>query len=389
MNILFFQHGDYGEAYRRFESGGSATYRDQKASVELVASFSRDHQVTVVSVRPEPHDVRLTDSLRSVGLRYSDLSGPVLEKILDDTSPDRVICRTPDWRILRAVRARNIATLPYFADIFRKVGLRGHFRSYRLRRLLNGPHIPCICNHSRNASLSVHSALGIPKTRIVPWDRRVIETGMAPKPAPAADARFRLFYAGALKETKGVGDALAALCLLRDDGMEVTLSLASKSDPADWRIRANDLGLTEHVNFLGTVANEEILEIMRAHDAILVPSRHQYSEGLPNTLREALAVRTPLVASDHPSFTGRLQPDKDCLFFRASEPEALAQTVRRLATSPDLYEHLSANAAAALDRLPYGLYWDDLWRHFLADPSPEADWVRQNSLAALEARSKA
>lgn len=389
MNIVFFQHGDYGEAYQRFQSGGPATYRDQKASVELVAAISRAHQVTVVSIRPEPHDLRLTDSLRSVGLPYADVSGPGLNAILDETAPDRIICRTPDWRILRAAKRRNIPTLPYFADTFRRSGLRGRFRSLRLRHMLSGAHIPCVCNHSRNASLSVHEVLGIPKARIVPWDRRVIETGMDPKPAPTPGAPFRLFYAGALTEAKGVGDVLSALRLLRDGGANVELALASRSDPAPWQARADTLGITEHVRFLGSVPNEDILEAMRAHDVILVPTRHQYPEGLPNTLREALAVRVPLIASDHPAFAGRLAPDRDCLFFRAADPGSLAQAVRRLAETPTLYDLLASNAAAALDRLPYGLYWDDLWRHFLADPSPDADWVRQNSLAALEARVRA
>jgi glycosyltransferase involved in cell wall biosynthesis len=388
MNILFFQHGDYGEAYQRFQAGGSATYRDQKTSVELVKTFSQSHDVTVASIRPEPHDLQLTKSLRSLGVRYDDLSGPRLAEILDETAPDRVICRTPDWRILHALRRRRIATLPYFADTFRHTGLRGRFRSLRLRRTLGGDHIPCVCNHSRNASLSLHEVLGIAKARIVPWDRRVIETGLGPKPAPAPGAPLRLFYAGMLIEAKGTGDVLAALAALQADGVPVTLSLASRTDPGPWRARAEALGIAERVDFLGSIPNEDILDAMRAHDVILVPTRHSYAEGLPNTLREALAVRTPLITSDHPAFAGRLEPDRDALIFRGGDPQALARAIRRLAETPALYERLSASAEAALERLPYGLYWDDLWRCFLADPAPGADWVRQSSLEALERRSQ-
>ena len=39
---------------------------------------------------------------------------------------------------------------------------------------------------------------------------------------------------------------------------------------------------------------------MSAHDIVIVPSRHDYPEGLPMTIYEALAMRTPLVVSDHP-----------------------------------------------------------------------------------------
>ncbi len=389
MNILIFQYGNYSEAYERFQSGGSATYRDQKESVELVASIARTHQVTVVAISTKSHDIQLTDSLRSIGLLFDDLSGPELTKILHETAPDRIICRTPDWRIFAAVARRKIATLPYFADVFQSNGLRGWYRSRRLRHLLKGAHIPCICNHSRNASLSVHNVLGIAKRRIVPWDRRVIESDMPPKQSPDAGNPFGLFYAGVLNVQKGIDDVLTALGILQDQGVNVTLSLASRTDPADWQTRADSLGVAARVTFLGALPNESIVEAMRAHDAILVPSQHQYPEGLPNTLREALASRTPLVASDHPAFAGRLVPDRDCLFFRGSDPAALAQTIHRLMQTPGLYEKLSANAAAALQRLPYGLYWDDLWQHFLEAPDQNASWVKENSLAALEAREKA
>jgi len=44
---------------------------------------------------------------------------------------------------------------------------------------------------------------------------------------------------------------------------------------------------------------------MRSADAIVIPSRHEYPEGLPLTIYEALAARTPIVASDHQCFSAR------------------------------------------------------------------------------------
>jgi glycosyltransferase involved in cell wall biosynthesis len=44
---------------------------------------------------------------------------------------------------------------------------------------------------------------------------------------------------------------------------------------------------------LGVIAAEPVLDEMRNSDAVVVPSRHDYSEGLPNTIFEALASRSP------------------------------------------------------------------------------------------------
>jgi glycosyltransferase involved in cell wall biosynthesis len=118
-----------------------------------------------------------------------------------------------------------------------------------------------------------------------------------------------------------------------------------------------------------------------------VPSRHDYAEGLPNTLCEALASRTPVVFSDHPAFASRLQADRDGVIFRAGDPAALAQAVQRLRATPDLQRRLSESAPEALASLRFGMDWGALIRQYLDDPTDKTDWVAQNSLPRLLAHS--
>ena len=383
MNIPFFQYGDYAEAYLRFQNGGAETYRDQRASVDFVAGLAAEHSVTTVAICDQAYDTVLGPGLRAIGLRYDDLTDDRLAALFDDLAPDNLVCRTPDWRVLREAKRRSIRTLPHFADMFANDGLRNLYRNLRLRRFLTGSNTPCVSNHSKNASLALHKALFLPRDRIVPWDRRVIETGLAPKQAIASTGALTVLYAGLLWESKGVDDALLAVKALSERAIRVDLTLASRDDPEPWRQRASALGIEDAVHFAGSLANEEVLTQMRAHDVVIVPTRHDYPEVLPNTLREALAVRTPVVISDHPAFAGRLRTDVDCLVFKAADPDDLADTLARVATSPDLYARLSENAAAALEKLPFGLYWDVLWDIFLRTDRDDTAWVRENSLEAL------
>ncbi len=114
---------------------------------------------------------------------------------------------------------------------------------------------------------------------------------------------------------------------------------------------------------------------MRAADLVLVPSRHDYPEGLPNTLIEALAARTPVLISDHPAFANRLQRDRDCLVFRAGDPEDLAGQIARLMLDGGLQVSLSERAPAALASLSFGWDWFNLIAQYADDPVDASGWV--------------
>jgi glycosyltransferase involved in cell wall biosynthesis len=123
---------------------------------------------------------------------------------------------------------------------------------------------------------------------------------------------------------------------------------------------------------------------MRSHDIVVVPSRHTYAEGLPNTIFEGLASRSPLIISDHPAFQDRLRPKLDCLVFRASDPVSLADNIVQLCKDQRLYTELSNNSQKALNDLYVGLEWSKLVDIFLNDPDDSSGWVERNSLKALK-----
>mgnify|MGYP001822557331 CR=1 FL=1 len=384
MHVLFVQAGDYTEAYNRLKADGAETYRDQRASVDWVETLSQDCSVTVLAIGPpQQDDTRLSPSLRSVNISYEQADKAWLRRFFDDVQPDRIICRIPHHIVLRLAKQRKIPTLAIFADYFSNESLRQTYRNLRLRLALTSRHIPCVSNHNLNASRSVGQALFYPRSRIVPWDRSIIEAGYTPKTGLSEQSALRVFYAGMLSEPKGLGDALEAIAHLTTHGQTVRLSVAGPGDEAAWAARAEALGIASSVHFLGRIPHASVLEHMHAHDVVLVPSRWEYAEGLPNVLCEALAARTPLAISNHPAFADRLINEEDCVIFQAGDSVALAEALGKLASDPALYTRLSKNSAEAVQRLRFGIYWDQLWRLFLDDPLSKTNWVQRNSLAAL------
>ncbi|RLJ36223.1 glycosyltransferase involved in cell wall biosynthesis [Litoreibacter meonggei] len=388
--LVVFQHGHFAEAHAKAQSGAPETYRDQYASVAYVAGLAAAYNVTTLSICDAAHDMVLAPNLRSIGVPLAQMNAGKADSILAELAPDLMVLRAPYSAALRYAAAHATPSLPCFADIFQtRSGLRGLKDTWRfaaLRRLLSGAHIPCVANHSLNASRALVDVIGLPPQRVVPWDWTRVTP--APHGKDHAGDLPRAFYAGVLSEAKGVGDCLDAIRLLKDQGLILSLSLAGKGTedmPIEaWQNRAQVMGISDQVTFLGLIPNAQVRARMAAHDMVLVPSRHTYPEGLPNTIYEGLASRSPLVISDHPAFAGRLTHGQGCVQFKAGDPSALARAMSTLCAQPALYSRLSHGADLALNRLYIGLEWSDLVQHFLDDPSDATGWVLRHSLSAQQ-----
>ena len=391
-DLMFVQHGDYREAFHRLNNGGEETYLDQRRSVDFVADLSRRISVAVVSATDADYDEMLTPTLRAIGISkpgfYSKRAGADL---LAAVRPASVIPRTPHPSLLEGLQRTGTPSFPMFADTFRPVSWHsmvkgkdlGRWRSNRrLRHLLSGPPHVGVANHSLNASLSVESVLRLPLERIVPWEWTRLTADPEPR-MPRADVPV-LLYAGVVSEEKGVGDLVEAVRILKGKGVALKVVVAGAGPGLEQiTARAERLGLTDEVEFLGRIPRRDVSGWMRRSDISVVPSRLGYPEGMPNVIYEALAARTPVVLSDHPAFRGRLVDGNDALFFASGDAGALSASIERALTDEALYRRLSGNAPAALDRLYVGRSWYDLVERFVGDPKDRTGWVARHSLAAV------
>jgi glycosyltransferase involved in cell wall biosynthesis len=256
---------------------------------------------------------------------------------------------------------RDLRTLPLFADSFLAGGFANCLRRFLLRRLLNRPEVRWVANHSIAASLDL-ARIGVDPRKVLPfdWPPVVSPASYEPKTSPTSKT-FRLLYVGLLVRDKGVGDAIRALQKLPSCTLTV---VGAGAHEAELRALPASLGVQDRVVFRGKIPHEQVLAEMRDHDAVLVTSWHEYAEGLPMTIYEALCTRTPVVASDHPMFLKRIVPDRNALIFRSKDPGALAQAIERLRNGPELYKALSVAAGESAETYLLPLKWHlllDLW----------------------------
>lgn len=373
IRLTIVQYGDYAEAVARFAAGDEENYYAQKYTVEFLARLLKKagvEAISVISFAADRSEAITESGILTAGVelypqgrkaRFDDLLA-----MIEVTHPTHLIVGAPIMPAIRWGQRRRLPVLPLFADSFRGGGLRQRWRNHRLARLLNRPEIEFVANHNLAASLDL-ARIGVARDKIVPfdWPEIVSARDYPAKAAPPSGQPLRLIYVGQLREAKGVGDAVRALAILRRRGRDAELTLVGAGDDETFRALARQEGVEGQITFTGLLPHRRVLAEMRAHDMVLVPSHHDYPEGLPMTLYEALCVRTPLVVSDHPMFRLRIHDGIQALVHPERDPEGLAACVERLAANPEIYAGFSQRAETSVQDYLCPLKWDRLLEDFL------------------------
>jgi len=114
-----------------------------------------------------------------------------------------------------------------------------------------------------------------------------------------------VLFVGRLIDGKRPVDAVRALKRILEDGIDVTLYVAGTGPlKSEMQQVAVENGSDDSVVFLGHVPYDDMPDVYRAADVLVLPSR---DEGLPRTVLEAMAAGTPVVASE----LDQLQPVLD------------------------------------------------------------------------------
>jgi glycosyltransferase involved in cell wall biosynthesis len=287
--------------------------------------------------------------------------------------------------VLAWALARGVRTLPLFADSFRVPGLKAKAKFSLLARLLNSSRVDWVSNHNVAASLDL-VRIGVAPDKVLPfdWPAFLSPSEHVPKQLRTG-GHIKIAYVGQLAESKGVGDLISALGLIartsNGAGPRVSATIVGGQDPA-FVARARELGLEDRIEFPGRISHDDIVPLMNRHDVVVVPSRHEYPEGLPMTIYEAFCSRTPIIASDHPMFRVKLRDGDNALIFKAGDVNALVDRIRLLAGDPALYARLSRNGEAAAEQFFCPLKYHELISRWLSNTDEDRRILSGFSLAS-------
>lgn len=143
--------------------------------------------------------------------------------------------------------------------------------------------------------------------------------------------RRLIFSVGELVPRKGHDLTIRALRRLRDEGHDVELRIAGNfmgggTDVTESLHRlVGELGLENHVHFLGWVSPDQLVDWNNAADVFCLPT---YTEGWPNAVQEALASGVPVVSTAVAAIPQMVPRDELGILVEPGDATALARALR-------------------------------------------------------------
>jgi len=191
------------------------------------------------------------------------------------------------------------------------------------------------------ASRDILVEAGIPVS-----NARIIHTGLDVNPYLGGGQRqksrdnrsLNLLYAGRLAPDKGIDTAIKAMrVLVFDEGLQdLRLSLAGSgsTEHKDYlRSLVNQEGLSDHVSFLGWVPPEDMPDLMRKYDVLLLPSI--WAEPFARVVLEGMISGLVVVATPTGGTPEVVIDSENGLLFKPNDPKHLAQKIIRLVDDPE------------------------------------------------------
>jgi phosphatidylinositol alpha-mannosyltransferase len=151
-----------------------------------------------------------------------------------------------------------------------------------------------------------------------------------------------IFFVGRHEPRKGLEVLLEAMAALPAD---VRLWVASDGPDTD-RLRARFAG-DPRIEWLGRLSEEDKIAHLRGASVFCAPSLRGESFGV--VLIEAMAARTPIVASDLPGYRNVARPGQDAVMVPPGDVEALAGALQRVLADPGLAGALRSSGSKRAD----------------------------------------
>ena len=194
------------------------------------------------------------------------------------------------------------------------------------------------------------SKLGIDEKRIALIRGSGVDTGHFSALTDPETGTVTIALVSRMLREKGVLDAVAAIRLLRERGLQVQLLLAGPVDldnSGSLTIEEMASLATEPgIEWLGAVA--DVRTVWRRAAIALLPST--YGEGLPKALLEAAACGRPIVATDVPGCREVVRHGETGILVPPNDLEPLADAIAALAGDPALRRAMGRAGRVLIER---------------------------------------
>lgn len=153
---------------------------------------------------------------------------------------------------------------------------------------------------------------------------------------PSMDVSVRIISTGRLHWVKGFDYALKAVRLLVDSGHQVRYTIIGDGDEyggAQVRFAIQDMELDGVVETVGACTRDDVRKLLAQSDIYLLSS---VSEGLSNSVLEAMAMGLPIVTTDVGGMIEAVRDGIDGFIVPSRDPQRMADRLKVLIQDPSL-----------------------------------------------------
>lgn len=164
----------------------------------------------------------------------------------------------------------------------------------------------------------------------------------------ADDETIRIISVGRLVGKKGFQYAIDAVASLIDQNYRVSYTIIGDGPlRGELKERISRLNIEQQVSIQGWRSHTGVIDELGKSHILFAPSVTTESgdkEGIPNVLKEAMAVGTPVIATDHSGIPELILHEKTGLLVPEKDSQAIEKSVQTLLDRPDLSDRLIRNA---------------------------------------------
>ena len=219
-----------------------------------------------------------------------------------------------------------------------------------------------VTTNSQHAKSQIHNSYGIATSSIgvmyIGADESFLRTD-----APQRNANhFSLLFCGFLggpRQVKGVDVLLQAMPAILG-AHEATLHIVGTGEHIDrYKTMCVDLGIQDHVRFLGFVDHSKLPLWFSSADLFVLPSR---SESMPVAVAEAMASALPVVSTTVGGIPELVDDGQTGVLVPPNDPLALTHAINALLDDPDT---MRAMGARGRQRVKEHFTWDKVAQRVL------------------------
>lgn len=154
------------------------------------------------------------------------------------------------------------------------------------------------------------------------------------KNEPSFPEKVKFLFIARLIKEKGIPELVEAAKLLKKKGHDFEVQLLGWVDPNPGGIsqkEVDELHSSGLVNYLGTT--DDVRPYIEAADVFVLPT--YYNEGLPRTIQEAMAMKKPIITTDHPGCRETVEEGRNGFLIPTRDAQSLADAMERFIKEPE------------------------------------------------------